>query len=69
VAPAGTPEQAVRKLNAVFNSVLKQPDIAETMAADGTQPLVLSPEQFAELIRGDTAVWGDAIRRLDIKLD
>lgn len=69
VAPAGTPPAIVMALNTVFNQVLKRQDIAQGMVADGTEPLALSPDQFARLIVDDTAVWGDAIRQLQVKLD
>jgi tripartite-type tricarboxylate transporter receptor subunit TctC len=69
VAPAGTPPAVVQALNHAFNQVLKRPDIVQGMVADGTEPLVLSPEQFGRLIADDVAVWGAAIRQLQVKLD
>ncbi|MDX3906008.1 MAG: tripartite tricarboxylate transporter substrate binding protein [Pigmentiphaga sp.] len=69
VAPPGTPASIVQKLNSVFNQVLAQEAIVHSMQADGTEPLVLSPGQFGELIREDREVWGDAIRSLQIRLD
>jgi tripartite-type tricarboxylate transporter receptor subunit TctC len=68
VAPAGTPPAAISRLNAVFNKVIAEPDITTALIADGTEPLLVSPEQFAQLISDDTVLWRRMIEPLNIEL-
>ncbi|MGE0796890.1 MAG: Bug family tripartite tricarboxylate transporter substrate binding protein [Lautropia sp.] len=69
VAPAGTPADAVTRLNAVFNQILQMPDIVDAMVGEGTRPIPLTPSAFADLIREDTVVWRRAIEDLKIKIE
>jgi tripartite-type tricarboxylate transporter receptor subunit TctC len=69
VAPAGTPQDVVSRLNEAFNKVLANADVAAAMIAEGTKPIPQAPAAFAELIRDDTRSWGDAIRSLDLALN
>jgi tripartite-type tricarboxylate transporter receptor subunit TctC len=68
VAPAGTPADAVARLNAEFNKAVADPDITASLIADGTEPLLISPAQFAALIKDDTALWRRMIEPLKIEL-
>lgn len=68
VAPAGTPPQAVQRLNAEFNKAVAEPDITASLIADGTEPLLISPAQFAALIKDDTVLWRKMIEPLNIEL-
>lgn len=36
--------------------------------AGGTEPLLVSPQQFAQLIRDDTVLWRGMIEPLNIEL-
>ena len=68
VAPAGTPAEAVARLNAEFNKAVADPEITASLIADGTEPLLVSPAQFAALIKDDTALWRKMIEPLKIEL-
>jgi tripartite-type tricarboxylate transporter receptor subunit TctC len=68
VAPAGTPQDAIARLNTEFNKAVAEPDITASLIADGTEPLLLSPAQFASLIKDDTALWRKMIEPLHIEL-
>lgn len=68
VAPAGTPKEAIDRLNAAFNKAVAEPDITASLIDDGTEPLLLSPAQFAALIKDDTALWRKMIEPLKIEL-
>ena len=68
VAPAGTPADAVARLNAEFNKAVADPEITASLIADGTEPLLVSPAQFAALIKDDTALWRKMIEPLKIEL-
>ncbi|MBX9700982.1 MAG: tripartite tricarboxylate transporter substrate binding protein [Acetobacteraceae bacterium] len=65
--PRGTPEAAVRRLNAAMNEALREESVRAAFArvgADAAEPN--TPEQFAERIRTDSARWGALIRRLNL---
>lgn len=69
VAPAGTPADIIAKLNAEVAKVLARADFLEKLAADGSQPLGGSPQQFAEFLRAENAKWGVAVRESGAKVD
>lgn len=70
VAPAGTPQDVVMKLNAAFNAALKKPETVKAMQVGGW--LVshgTTPEVFAQYVKSDLATWGPIVRRLGLKTD
>jgi len=69
LAPAGTPQDIVRKLNADINRILQSPDVRERLTALGTEPTGGTPEQFAETIKADTARWAKVVSDAGIRID
>jgi tripartite-type tricarboxylate transporter receptor subunit TctC len=69
LAPAGTPQPVVTRLNREINSILQQPDIRERLAGLGLQGTGGTPEEFQKLIESDTQRYGEAIRRMGIKVE
>jgi len=67
LAPAGTPDPVVNRLNREINAILGQPDMRERLAALGLESGGGSAEDFQKLMAADTKRYGDAIRRLGIK--
>jgi tripartite-type tricarboxylate transporter receptor subunit TctC len=67
VAPAGTPKPIVDKLNAALNAALRAPDTVERMAVDGTEPLIVTPEQYAADIDREEKKWSEVVRRSGAK--
>jgi tripartite-type tricarboxylate transporter receptor subunit TctC len=69
MAPAGTPEPIVARLNAELNRVVASAAIRERWVALGIEPVGGTPERFAEHVRKETAKWTDVIKRAGIKGD
>jgi len=69
LAPAGTPKDIVTRLNAEFNKALQQPDLRKRLGDEGADPLGGTPEQFADLIRVDTARWSKAVKDSGVRID
>lgn len=69
IAPAGVPRPIIDKLNAAINRAIRSPTFQDRFAAIGDEPAGGSPEEFAELIRKDSAKWEDVIRRSGARLD
>lgn len=61
-APARTPPEVVRRLNAAVQEALATPEMAEVFARTGLQPLRESPEAFAARVRGDLAHWAPIVK-------
>jgi tripartite-type tricarboxylate transporter receptor subunit TctC len=69
LAPAGTPKTVVDKLSAQIAKVIEMPDVKETFVSQGIDPWYQSPEQFAALLRSDTARFAQLIKTANIKGD
>ncbi len=68
-APAGTPREAVSKLNNEFAAVLKTDAMKETLAKQGMIADATTPEAFAEIIKNDLAYWANVIKLTGISVD
>lgn len=63
IAPAGTPQAIVTRLNAEMQKAAKSSFVNERYAALGAEPLAGTPEQFAALVRKETAKWAEVVKR------
>lgn len=66
VAPARTPNEVITKLNAELGKIVRTPEILSSLNADGATVVAGSPEQFAELIRSETARWAKVLKEAGI---
>jgi tripartite-type tricarboxylate transporter receptor subunit TctC len=69
VAPAGTPQKVIERLNAEVLKALKRADLLKKLEDDGSTALGGTPAQFADFIRSEQAKWGSAVREAGIKAD
>jgi tripartite-type tricarboxylate transporter receptor subunit TctC len=69
VAPAGMPRAIVDKLNAAVNKAIVSDGFKDKFAKIGDEGGGGTPEDFAAVIKSDSAKWGEVIRRAGIKLD
>lgn len=67
VVPAGTPREAIDRLNAEVNKVLKDPQVVSRLATARIFPIGGTPEEFGTLMRDGHAAWGKVIRETGIK--
>jgi tripartite-type tricarboxylate transporter receptor subunit TctC len=68
-APAGTPREIVRKLNAEVAEIIKQADMQERWTQMALSALDNTPEQFAAWLSDQSEQWGKLIREAGIKAD
>jgi tripartite-type tricarboxylate transporter receptor subunit TctC len=68
-APAGTPAEIVRTVNAETNALLDLPETKQRFRQLGGVPLRLSPEEFAAWVRAETEKWAAVIRKEGLQLD
>jgi tripartite-type tricarboxylate transporter receptor subunit TctC len=69
VAPAGTPDAVVARVNADVNEVLKDPTVRAALDAQGLTVVGGSAADFKRVLDADVKRWGPLITRLGIKLD
>ena len=69
IAPAGVPRTIINKLNAAINQAVASPAFREKFALIGDEPAGGTPEEFAELIRKDSAKWAEVVKRSGAKID
>jgi tripartite-type tricarboxylate transporter receptor subunit TctC len=67
MAPAGTPQPVVAKLNAEVNKILARPDVKDAWAKQGAVPITMSPSEFDTYMRGDIEKWAKVIETAGIK--
>lgn len=67
LAPAGTPDAIVQKVNAEVNKILKSDELTKAMNAQGAEPLGGSSAEFAETIKRDRAKWEPIVAASDAK--
>jgi tripartite-type tricarboxylate transporter receptor subunit TctC len=61
-APAKTPPEAVRALNAAIGEAVRSPEMIESLAKIGNDTRFESPDQFAATIRADLERWGPIVK-------
>jgi tripartite-type tricarboxylate transporter receptor subunit TctC len=69
VAPAGTPQPIVAKLNAEINKALKTPELKKRLNDEGATVLGGSPEQFGTLIKSEIAKWAPVVKASGAHID
>ena len=67
IAPAATPRPVIDRLQGEINKLIKSPDTTERLASIGGEAVGGTPEQFAALIKSESARWGRLIDQLGIK--
>ncbi len=63
MAPAGTPQAIVEKLNAAINDAVSQPEIQKLWVAQGAVSMSMSTSEFDKYLRSDIAKWGDVAKQ------
>jgi tripartite-type tricarboxylate transporter receptor subunit TctC len=68
-APAGTPREAVERLNAAANAAMQKPEIAKQLVIDGLQVDIGAPQLLDAQLSKDAALWGPVITAQNISLE
>jgi tripartite-type tricarboxylate transporter receptor subunit TctC len=69
LAPAGTPDAVVQRLNSEVNRVLASAPVMEAFNKGGIASLSGTPEHFAAFIRSEIAKYGEVIRKAGIQAE
>jgi tripartite-type tricarboxylate transporter receptor subunit TctC len=57
LAPVGTPEAIVRKVNADMRTVLDDPEVKTRLAANGGFPRYMTPDQVTAFVQEEQKTW------------
>jgi len=69
LAPAGTPQIIVNKLNAEIVKIVQSPEFKQQMAEIGAEPVGSSSTQMAEQIRSDTEKFAQLVKTAKLNLN
>jgi len=62
MAPAGTPQPIVEKLNSEITKIVSRPDIKAAWEKTGATPVVMTQPQFKAFMQSEVAKWADIIK-------
>jgi tripartite-type tricarboxylate transporter receptor subunit TctC len=68
-APANTPPEIVKKLNAEINAALADPAVKARFAALGGTPMPMTPAGFGKLISDETEKWGKVVKFANMRAE
>jgi tripartite-type tricarboxylate transporter receptor subunit TctC len=69
MAPAGTPQPIVDRLNAEIGKIASSPEVKADWAKQGAVPMVMTPDQFAQYMRDDIEKWAKVVKVSGAKVD
>ena len=69
MAPKGTPQAIVDKLNAEIRKAINQPAVKEMWANQGAVPMAMSPVEFGAFLEKDIDKWAGVVKTANIKIE
>src|SRR5438876_2881554 len=69
IGPAGLPRPILERLNGAVNAAIAEPNTKERLAQLGSEGGGGTPEDYAALIRRDSAKWAEVVKRSGAKID
>jgi tripartite-type tricarboxylate transporter receptor subunit TctC len=69
MAPVGTPEPIVTRLNTEINKIVNAADVKAAWAKQGAVPLSMSPPVFTKYVVDDVAKWATVVKVSGAKAD
>ena len=68
LAPSGTPREIVNRLNSEIHKALASADLVKRLANSGVEPLVSTPEHFAEFIKSEMVRYAKVVKDAGLKV-
>jgi len=68
-APAGTSRPIIDRLNAEIRKAMADPAVASNLASQTLDPMPMSPEEFARLLKSDYDMLGPVVKAAGARLD
>ena len=67
VAPAGTPDAVIGKLNTAFVQAVRDPEIVKQVRDQGAEAIATTPAEFAAFIASETERFGKIVKAVGAK--
>lgn len=69
MAPTGTPQPIVDRLNAEIRAIVAKPDVIALWEKQGTQTVSMTPTEFGAFLRAEIEKWTKVVKAANIKLE
>lgn len=69
LAPAGTPQPIIERLNRELVAIVAMPDFRALMDKNGAEPISNTPAEFAAMVRAEVDRYTKVVKTVGIKLD
>ena len=69
LAPAGTPRPIIDRLNGALRMLVNTEEVTQRIHAEGGDPLVSTPEEYAIDVDREETKWATLIKRLNLKVE
>jgi tripartite-type tricarboxylate transporter receptor subunit TctC len=69
VAPMGTPNEIVAKLNDAIRKILVEPEVRKKIEATGIEPAFSTALQLGDMIRADYSSWSTIAKNTGLRVD
>ncbi len=69
LAPAGTPEPVIAKLQQAVAFAVGKPEVQKMFTDRNVEAKASTPEEFDRRIREEMAQWGEVVKRGNVKMD
>ena len=68
-APAGTPPEIVRRLNAETDKFMRSKEIETRLTNEGARFIPMTPEQFGDFVKAEIVKWAPVVKASGAKAD
>jgi tripartite-type tricarboxylate transporter receptor subunit TctC len=69
VVPAGTPQPIIDRISKALGAALASAEVRDKLDLAGCEPKSATPEQFADIIKADVALWAKVVKDAGITAD
>lgn len=69
LAPAGTPQPIVDKLNQEVRKIFADPEITKKLMVQGLEPAAGTPAEFARFIAEEQKKWADVAKKAGVRVE
>ena len=68
-APAGTPDDIVRRWNGEVTRIMQSPDIQARLLGEGARFIPMTPEQLGAFVKSEIAKWAPVVKASGARVD
>lgn len=69
IGPKSMPDSVAARLSKEIDTILKSPEVREKLGAQGWETRGGAPEQLSKRIGDDNRLWGEVIRRANVRIE